>query len=72
MTDAEININMAVARKLHGEEWRMWSAEDYCHSIGAAWEGTYKAWIRKGNETEWSQLNESAPKAICLAFLKLP
>ncbi len=87
MTDQE--LNEAVARKLHGEEWRMWSAEDYCHSIEAAWEIVEKlhaggteinlSWMSgipweftiHKNFEDYEGEADTAPMAICRAFLKL-
>ena len=70
----------------HGDHWYQKGCfcrekmPDYCHSIAAAWEivEKYKFRLSPVNETEWVAQGmgnmvkaDTAPMAICLAFLKI-
>lgn len=82
MTDAE--INEAVARKL-GIDLGNLKPREYCHSIEAAfeilhkfkswtigkhWEGGFVCLLMDGSKPIKAEA-DTAPMAICLAFLKL-
>ncbi len=80
-------IDEAVARKLHGDDWRMWIAERYSTDIKAAWEildyvaSRGETWDleKDSSGTFYCTLKPSytkrqadtAPLAICKAFLSM-